>query len=264
LFHDGYTSVFTVNATDHRVQETYLSALGQPWRTQELPAPAVAAGATPTAVLHGGYVSVYTVNAADHTLQETYLPAIGQAWQTQSLSAKYGTPPVAAGTSPAPVVHTSAAGVLDFTSVFTVNATGHTLQETYLGAAGQPWHTQAMPAPAVARGTSAQALYHTGYTSVYTISAGSHALEETYLAANGQPWRTQSLSAAYGTPRVATRAPVMAVVHPDSSGVIDFTSVFTVNASGHTLQETYLPAIGDRWTTQTLPAPPVASETPLP
>jgi hypothetical protein len=36
-------------------------------------------------------------------------------------------------------------------------------------------------------------------------------------------------------------------------------SVFTVNKAHDTLQETYLPAIGDRWTAQTLPAPPATA-----
>lgn len=267
IVHDGYTSVFTVNAADHTLEETYLPKNGQPWNTQSLSAnfgtPPVAAGTTPAAVFHDGYTSVFTINAADNTLQETYLTAIGQPWHTQNLSASYGTPPVAAGTSPAPLVHTSASGVLNFTSVFTINAASDTLQETYLPAIGQPWHTQSLSAnngtPAVAIGTSPLPLYHTGYTSVYTINAADNTLQETYLPQNGQPWHTQNLSANYGTPPVAINTSPVAVVHPDPSGVIDFASVYTLNASDNTMQETYLAAVGQPWHTQAMPTPPAAA-----
>jgi len=261
VFHDGYTSVLTINAAGHTLQETYLPALGQPWHSQSLSAgagtPPAAAGSSPAALFHGGYTSVFTVNAAGHGLQETYLAAIGQPWHTQSLSADYATPAVAAGTTPAPVLHTSPSGALDFTSVFTVNAAGHTLQETYLGAIGQPWHTQPLAlTPAVAAGTSPAALYHTGYTSVYTISAAGDTVQETYLPVNGGPWSTQSLSARFGTPPAAAGTTPAALVHPSASGVMNFTSVYTINAAGNTVQETYLAAIGQPWHTQTLPTPP--------
>jgi surface antigen len=267
VFHNGFTSVYTVNAADNTLQETYLSAVGQPWATQNMSAnygtPPVAAGTSPAALYHTGYTSVFTVNAADNTLQETYLSALGQPWVTQSLSANYGTPPVAAGTTPAPVLHTDAAGNLNFTSVYTVNAADNTLQETYLGAPGQPWHTQSMSVgagtPLVAAGTSPQALYHTGYTSVYTVNAADNTLQETYLPVNGGAWHTQSLSANFGTPAVAAGTTPVALVHPDHSGVMDFTSVYTINASGNTLQETYLSAIGQPWVTQTLTTPPTTS-----
>ncbi|HEV2372268.1 MAG TPA: CHAP domain-containing protein [Streptosporangiaceae bacterium] len=265
LFHGGYTSVYTVNAADHTLQETYLSAIGQPWHTQDLSSefgtPPVEAGTTPAVALHAGYTSVYTLNA-NGSLQETYLSAVGQPWHTQNLSTGSGTPPAAAGTNPAPVLHTSASGALNFTSVYTLNA-DHTLQETYLPAIGQPWHTQNLSTgsgtPPAAAGTSPQALYHTGYTSVFTLNTNG-TLQETYLTKNGQPWHTQSLSAEYGTPPVALHTPVMPVVHPDSSGVMDFTSVYTINATGHTLQETYLSAVGQPWHTQTLPAPPATAK----
>ncbi|HEV2372605.1 MAG TPA: hypothetical protein VGS19_10575, partial [Streptosporangiaceae bacterium] len=260
VYHGGYVSVYTVNAADHTLQETYLSAIGQPWHTQNLSTshgtPPIAAGTSPAGVFHTGYTSVYTVNAADHTLQETYLSAIGQPWHTQNLSASYGTPPIAAGTSPAPVVHTSSAGVLNFTSVYTINATGLTVQETYLAAIGDPWHTQQLPTPPVAAGTTSTPLYHTGYTSVYTLNATTRTLEETYLPVNGGPWHTQSLSASYGTPAAAASTPVVALVHPDHTGILDFTSVYTINATSHTVQETYLAAVGDPWHTQQLPTPP--------
>jgi hypothetical protein len=268
VYHGGYVSVFTLNAAGRTLQETYLPKIGDAWVTQSLSAryhtPPAAKGSSPAGVFHTGYTSVFTVNATGHSLQETYLPAIGDAWVTQSLSARYHTPPVAAGSSPAPVLHTDAAGTLDFTSVYTVNATGHTLQETYLPKIGDAWVTQSLAAgsngtPPVAAGSTPVGLYHTGYTSVYTVNATGHTLQETYLAANGQAWHTQSLSAGYGTPPAAAGTSPAALVHPDASGVMDFTSVYTINATGHTLQETYLPAIGDRWTTQTLPTPPIGA-----
>src|SRR5438270_12624977 len=76
LTHDGYTSVFTVDATNGHLRETYLPKMGDPWSTQDLTAKygAPATSWTPTAVVHDGYTSVWTVDAADAHLQETYLP----------------------------------------------------------------------------------------------------------------------------------------------------------------------------------------------
>jgi hypothetical protein len=263
VFHGGYVSVYTVNAADNTLQETYLPKIGNAWVTQNLSAnygtPPVAAFSSPAALYHTGYTSVFTVNAADNTLQETFLPAIGQPWATQNMSAKFGTPPVAAITSPAPVLHTDASGVLDFTSVFTVNAADDSLQETYLSAIGKPWVTQNLSAgafsPAVASGTSPVPLYHTGYTSVFTVNAFDGTLQETYLSQNGKPWVTQNLSVNYGTPPLAGDTSPAAVVHPNSAGVNNFTSVYTIGVSG-TVQETYLAAVGNAWVTQPLPAPP--------
>jgi hypothetical protein len=262
VFHDGYTSVYTINAFDDTLEETFLPAIGQRWQTQNMfisfGTPRVAAGTSPAALFHTGYTSVFTANANHNSLQETYLPAIGQRWQTQSLTANSGTPNMAAGTSPAPVLHTSASGVLNFTSVFTVNAADNTLQETYLSAVGKPWVTQNLSAnsgtPPIANGTIPVALYHTGYTSVYTVNAADNTLQETYLAQNGQPWNTQNLSASFGTSRTMADTSPVAVVHPDSSGVVDFTSVFTLNAYGD-VQETYLSAIGRPWHFQIIPTP---------
>jgi hypothetical protein len=93
--HAGYTSVYTVNASDNHLQESYLPGMGQKWGTQDLSAgfhtpatPDSAAG-----VFHGGYTSVYSIDAASGHLQETYLPAIGKPWGTQDLTANAGTPP---------------------------------------------------------------------------------------------------------------------------------------------------------------------------
>jgi hypothetical protein len=140
--------------------------------------------------------------------------------------------------------------------VYTVDASGSHLQETYLPAIGDPWTTQDLSAdygtPAVAAGTEPVALYHTGYTSVYTVDSSTDHLQETYLPAIGDAWTTHDLSAGYGTP-ATTQTPI-ALLHPDASGDLTWTSVYTVDASDSHLQETYLPAIGDAWTTQDLSA----------
>ena len=257
VFHSGYTSVYTVDASNGHLRETYLPKMGDPWSTQDLSAkygtPSVRAGTSPSAVVHSGWTSVYTADTNQH-LQETYLPAMGGPWSTQDLSAKYGTPTT--DVSPAAVVHDG------FTSVYTADTNQH-LQETYLPAIGDPWSTQDLSAkygtPQVAAGMPPVALYHSGYTSVYTIDLSDNHLQETYLPAMGDPWSTQDLSAKYGTP-AANQAP-SALVHYDTSGGLTWTSVFTVDASNKHLQETYLPAMGQPWSTQDLSAkygtPPV-------
>jgi hypothetical protein len=260
VFHDGYTSVYTVNGANGDLWETYLPGAGfpgDPWHSQDLSTeygtPAVDAFTSPTAVFHDGFTSVYTIDAVNEDLQETYLPAIGDPWNTQNLSANYGTPAVNILTSPTAVVHNG------YVSVYTVDAaTGGTskgdLQETYLPAIGDPWNTQDLSAkygtPQVAAGIPLTALYHTGYTSVYTVDSGSFDLQETYLPAIGDPWSTQDLSAKYGTP--TTSQPPTALLHYDTSGGLTWTSVYTFDQADGDLQETYLPAIGDPWSTQNL------------
>jgi hypothetical protein len=252
VYHNGFTSVYTVDTGSSHLQETYLPLMGGPWTTQDLSAnygtPAVLGGTSPVALVHADYTSVYTVDASDSHLQETYLPAIGDPWTTQDLSANYGTPTTTV--TPTAVVHGG------FTSVYTVDASDSHLQETYLPAIGDPWTSQDLSAnygtPAVAPGTQPAALYHTGFTSVYTVDASDSHLQETYLPAIGDPWTTQDLSANYGTPPSA-QTPI-ALLHPDASGNLTWTSVYTIDASDSHLQETYLPAIGDPWTTQDLSA----------
>jgi hypothetical protein len=257
VYHDGYTSVYTVNSSGGKLQETYLPALGDPWATQDLSAltggPAVLAGTSPVAIYHSGYTSVYTVDG-DHHLQETYLPTLGAGWSTQDMSAKFGTPNTTG--TPSAVFHSG------YTSVYTVDQGSDDLQETYLPAIGDPWATQDMSAkfgtPSVAPGTTPVALSHTGYTSVYTVDQGSDDLQETYLPALGDPWATQDMSAKFGTPKTA-ETPVV-LLHADAIGALTWTSVFTVDPNAD-LQETYLPAISAGWTTQDLSAkygtPPV-------
>ena len=212
LTHDGYTSVYTVDASSGDLQETYLPAIGDAWSTQNLSTEfgTPATNVTPTAVLHSGYTSVYTVDSSNRDLQETYLPAIGDSWSTQNLSANYGTPPVLAGTSPVSVFH------FGYTSVYTVDASNDHLQETYLPHMGDAWSTQDLSANYGTPATTVTptAVVHTGYTSVYTVDSSNRHLQETYLPAIGDPWTTQDLSANYGTPAVAAGTqPVVAVPH---------------------------------------------------
>jgi Alpha-L-arabinofuranosidase B, catalytic len=252
VYHSGYTSVYTVDASSGDLQETYLPAIGDPWSTQNLSAnygtPPVLAGISPVAAFHFGYTSVYTVDASNDHLQETYLPAMGDPWSTQDLSVNYGTP--ATTETPTAVVHDG------YTSVYTVDASDNQLQETYLPEIGDSWTTQDLSAkygtPAVASGTQPVALFHTGYTSVYTVDASNDHLQETYLPAMGDSWSTQDLSANYGTP-ATTESPIV-LLHPDTSGALTWTSVYTIDTSNGDLQETYLPEIGDSWTTQDLSA----------
>ncbi|HXW78365.1 MAG TPA: hypothetical protein VEJ84_02645, partial [Acidimicrobiales bacterium] len=85
---------------------------------------------------------------------------------------------------------------------------------------------------------------------------GSNGLQEAYLPCAGfpgDPWYTQSLSVNYGTP--ATSVSPIVLLHPDTSGVIDWASVYTVDSGSGDLQETWLPNTGfpgDPWNTQNL------------
>ena len=264
LVHDGYASVYTVDAGDSThaagdLQETYLPAMGDPWSTQDLSAkyhtPQVQAGTSPVSIVHDGYTSVYTVDG-NHDLQETYLPAMGDPWSTQDLSANYHTPPTTV--TPTAVVHSG------YASVYTADAGSQHLQETYLPAMGDPWSTQDLSAnyhtPPVAPGTAPVALTHAGYASVYTVDQASLHVQETYLPAMGDPWSTQDLSAKYLTP-VTAETPIV-LLHPDTTGALTYSSVYTADQFNDHLQETYLPAMGDPWSTQDLSAkyltPPVA------
>jgi hypothetical protein len=252
LYHTGFTSVYTIDASNDHLQETYLPAIGDGWSTQDLSAnygtPAVLGGTSPVAVFHSGFASVYTVDQSSDHLQETYLAVMGGPWTTQDLSANYGTPSTTV--TPTAVVHSG------YTSVYTVDAASDHLQETYLPAIGDPWTSVDLSAdygtPLVAAGTHPVALFHTGFTSVYTVDQSSGDLQETYLPAIGDSWTTQDLSASYGTP--ATAATPIALLHPDASGDLTRTSVYTIDESSGDLQETVLPAIGDSWTTQDLSA----------
>jgi hypothetical protein len=254
VFHDGYVSVYTVATSTGDLWETYLPSAGFPgdsWIAQNLSAnygtPAVDSVTSPVALVHDGFTSVYTVDAGSDDLQETYLPYMGDAWTTQNLSVNYGTPAVDSLMSPTAIVHDG------YTSVYTVDTSGD-LQETYLPAIGDSWSTQNLSlnygTPAVALDTKLVALYHTGYASVYTVDASSDDLQETYLPAIGGAWSTQNLSANYGVPAATTIA--AALVHPDTSGGLTWTSVYTVNSGTEDLEETYLPVMGDSWTTQNL------------
>ncbi|WP_155361037.1 CHAP domain-containing protein, partial [Acrocarpospora macrocephala] len=114
VVHEGFVSMFTRNAADGHIQETYLPGIGSPWYSQDISADAgtPASATKPVAVVHEGYTSIFTVNASNGHLQETYLPRVGAAWVTQDLSVGAGTP-AAANVTPAVVVHEG------YTSVFT-------------------------------------------------------------------------------------------------------------------------------------------------
>ena len=266
VFHDGYVSVYTADGSDGDLWETYLPGAGFPgdsWQSQNLTAkyhtPPVDAFTSPVAIVHDGYTSVYTVdttNAADGStlgdLQETYLPYMGDGWFTQNLSVKYGTPLVNILTSPTAVFHNG------YTSVYTVGASNGHLSETYLPAMGDTWSTQDLTSETsgnpVAYGVQPVAVYHTGYISVYTVDASNGHLRETYLTAIGGSWATQDLYPSAGSQVVAPFPSPSAVVHYDTSGGLTFTSVFTVDYSSGDVRETYLPVMGDLWSTQDLTA----------
>jgi len=255
VFHDGYVSVFTVDAGTGDLQETYLSNVGAPWATHDLTAmahtPPVADQTSPATVVHSGYTSVYTVDGGSGHLQETYLAALGGPWATQDLTAETSGPPVDQAASPSAVVHSG------YTSVFTVDAGDDHLQETYLSAIGDNWATHDLsemagtPAVASTLVEAPVALYHTGYTSVFTIDQGSHDVQETYLSNIGNVWATHDLTRiAPDTP--PANQPPTALLHYDSAGGLTWTSIFTVNQSDLDLNETSLPAIGDDWSSENL------------
>ncbi len=214
---------------------------------------AVAPGTQPEALVHMGYTSLYTVDQGSDDLQENYLPAIGDSWSTQNLSDNYGTPTT--DQSPIVLLHPDAAsGNLDWT-MSTVHEFSDDLQETYLierrlprrrvGHAepvGEIRHPGSERAEVLTAGSS---VVHSGYTSVYTEDNSNDHLQETYLTAMGKPWATQDLSANYGTPAMMADTTPVTVVHDG------YTSVYTIDANGD-LQETYLAAIGDSWSTQDL------------
>ena len=141
ILHDGYVSVYTVDANGD-LQETYLAAMGGAWITQDLSSKygTPQTVTTPTAVFHDGYTSVYTVDQGGD-LQETYLPAIADNWVTQDLTSKYGVPaakqgPVTSSVNPmAPVAlyHTG------YTSIYYLGSSSSHVEEAYLPAIGGAW-----------------------------------------------------------------------------------------------------------------------------
>jgi hypothetical protein len=153
VYHDGYTSVFTVDAASGHLRETYLPRLGAGWNSQDMSGygtPPVQLSGAPAPVYHNGYTSVFTVDAASGHLQETYLPKLGAGWNSQDMSG-YGTPAIAIGTQPAVVYHDG------FTSTYTVATDTSDLYETYLPKLGNPWDVHDLSAlygtPAVRQGS---------------------------------------------------------------------------------------------------------------
>jgi hypothetical protein len=268
----GFTSVYTVDRGSNDLEETYLPIIGGGWTAQNLSAnygtPPVAPGTSPVALVHMGYTSVYTVDEVSDQLEETYLPEIGDAWGFQSLSANYQTPET--DQTPIVLLHPDTSGVLDWVSVYTVAEFNSHLDETYLSNVGFPgdgWVYQDLsdtggslpgtpPVYQLQSSPASWSVAHTGFTSTYTVDASSGDLEESYLPAMGDGWTYQDLSDAGGdlpgTPDVAAHSTPVALVHDG------YTSVYTVDRVSGDLQETYLPYIGDKWSTQPLPAPPVS------
>ncbi|MEY9861112.1 hypothetical protein ABH935_006752 [Catenulispora sp. GAS73] len=205
LLHDGVASVYSVDGNGH-LWETWLTAYGQNWATQDMSylyrTPVTSR--TPVALAHpnasgGTAASVYTVDGNGH-LDETWLPAMGQNWGTQDMTYLYGSPVVKAGTAPAVLLHDGVA------SVYSVDGNGH-LWETWLTAYGQNWATQDMSylyaTPTTSRTPIAVAHPNaSGGTaaSVYTADSRGH-LDETWLPVMGQNWATQDMT-MYGTPIV--------------------------------------------------------------
>jgi hypothetical protein len=244
VFHHGFTSLFTVNAADGHLQESYLAPDGDGgWASQDLSAAtgAPASSSQPVAVLHGNYLSVYTVNADGH-LQETFSYNLGK-WASQDLTTTLKIPAVTG--RPAVAEHNG------FVSVYTVDAGSGHLRESYLPPGDNShWVTQdltdALHTPPVS-GNPATAV-HNGFVSVYTIDGGSGHVRESYLPPNGNGgWTSQDLTAQAGTP-AATGSPGT-VVH---SG---FVSVYTITRGNNHLQESYLPPTGGgNWASQDLTA----------
>jgi AAA domain len=267
LAHDGYTSAFSVDGNGD-LQESYLPAMSGAWTSHDLSSstlastPAVAPITAPVALYHQGYTSVFTVDGGTSHLQETWLPALGGSWFTHDLSSSApgmaSTPLVAPHTSPTVVYHDG------FTSVYTIAYNGNPpgsiagnngdLQETFLPAIGDSWVTQDLTAkyglPTADTGLDPVALYHAGYTSVYYESGSLNDMVEAFVPAISNDWTSNDLTANYQTPLSGVYPSPL--VHYGFNGALTWTSVFTVDAGGNDLQETYLPEIGPGWTTQDL------------
>ena len=253
LFHDGYTTVYTVDASNGHLQTTYLEVLNGPWTTADLTAqtpgaPTAQPGTSPASILHDGEVSVFTVGTG-HDIWETYLPTIDGTWSARDITALSDGPET-----------TSTVTAVFHQGVLTVFAAGDPLRHLFklrLPSLGGAWSAQDLTAgapetPPVAPGTAPAALFHNGYTSVYTVDETSLDLQTTYLSSLSGDWATENLSADYKTPPT-TETPVP-LLHPGTDGQLDRLSVFTVNQFDNDLQDTYLVAEGDPWTTQDMHA----------
>ena len=100
-------------------------------------------------------------------------------------------------------------------------------------------------------------LTHTGYASVCTVDAGDDGtglgdLQETCLPAIGGPWSTQDLTQNYPVPTSETNDEPTTLLHYDTSGGLTWTSLYSFDAETGDLQESYLPVMGDSWSSQNL------------
>jgi hypothetical protein len=94
------------------------------------------------------------------------------------------------------------------------------------------------------------------WTSIFSADTSGN-LWETYLPAISDSWATQDMYANAKIPVVSPFPSPSALVHYDTSGGLTWTSVFTVDFSNGDVRESYLPVMGDSWSTQDLPAPNV-------
>jgi hypothetical protein len=263
LFHDGYTTVYTVDAATGHLWTTYLKVLNGPWTSADLTAqtpgaPAVQPGTSPASVFYDGQAHVFTVGTS-HDIWDTYLPTIDGTWSAQDIT--QASSPLGPQTT-STVTAGLDGGALD------VFAAGDPLRHLWmlsLPSPGGTWSSQDLTAggpqtPPVAPGTAPAALFHNGYLSAYTVDETSLDLETTYLSSPGGTWATENLSGDYQVPPT-TETPVP-LLHPGISGALDRVSVFTVNASNDDLQDSFLVAEGDPWSTQDMNTTPTTGGVP--
>ena len=231
FFEGVMTAGFPSAAADAAVQASIVAAgyAGSTASAARRPRPAG------PAVVHDGYSSVYTVDSANGHLQETYLPAMGDPWSTQDLSAQLRHPGGDGGHAPVALVHCG------YTSVYTVDASSGDLQETYLPAIGDPWHTQDLSAEFGTPPTDVTptaVLPRPVYTSVYTVDRSTVTCRRRTCRCMGDAWTTQDLSANYGTPAGPGRDV------PGRHLPLGVHQRLHRRRRHDHLQETYLPAMG--------------------
>jgi len=162
LYHSGYTSVYYADANAD-LWETYLTAIGDSWASQDLTTKYKTEGVTivfdnkstgeaeplpghVSAVYHSGYVDIFSTDLTGQ-VHDAFLPAISDGWQNQNLTTN-ATPNIGTTNAVFPLtslVHYDAKGGLTWTSLYSINVPSGTLQETYLQKIGDDWVSQAIP-----------------------------------------------------------------------------------------------------------------------
>ena len=208
-----------------------------------------------------GFSSVYTVDSANGHLQETYLPYMGDSWTTQDLSG-----PAAPCRHPAGDARHAAGGAgalrvyqrLHGRRVAAATCRRPTCRPS--ATRGPPRTCRRSTAPR--RRTRRRPPWCTppgqrarrpaAATPACTPSTGTGTCRRPTCptrgspATRGSPRTCRDRRHTAGTPAGPAGTSPVAIVH------CGFTSVYTVDAGNHHLQETYLPAIGDSWSTQDL------------